>query len=155
MWPHGLQPARLLCPWDSPGKNTGVGDHSLLQGIFLTQGSNRCCLHWQVDSWPLAPPGKPSPIGWKALNAELRLPGRSSRCCGRLGPQNFQPGTLWISNLPSPPQSRKFISWYKKIYFKLVMINSYISVINLLNLYLLLVVSLNTDQNNTLEKLFY
>ena len=35
--PHGLQPARLLCPWDSPGKNTGVGSHSLLQGIFPTQ----------------------------------------------------------------------------------------------------------------------
>ena len=32
--------ARLLCPWDSPGKNTGVGCHALLQGIFLTQGSN-------------------------------------------------------------------------------------------------------------------
>ena len=31
---------RLLCPWDSPGKNTGVGCHFLLQGIFLTQGSN-------------------------------------------------------------------------------------------------------------------
>ena len=29
-----------LCPWNSPGKNTGVGSHSLLQGIFLTQGSN-------------------------------------------------------------------------------------------------------------------
>ena len=28
----------LLCPWDSPGKNTGVGCHALLQGIFLTQG---------------------------------------------------------------------------------------------------------------------
>ena len=40
LWPHGLYPARLLCPWDSPGKNTGVGSHSLLQGIFLTQGSN-------------------------------------------------------------------------------------------------------------------
>ena len=39
--PHGLQPARLLCPWDSPGKNTGMDSHSLLQGIFLTQGSNR------------------------------------------------------------------------------------------------------------------
>ena len=38
--PHGLQPTRLLCPWDSPGKSTGVGCHSLLQGIFLTQGSN-------------------------------------------------------------------------------------------------------------------
>ena len=35
--PHGLQPARLLCPWDSPGQNTGVGSHSLLQGIFPTQ----------------------------------------------------------------------------------------------------------------------
>ena len=37
---HGLQPARLLCPWNTPGKNTGVGSHSLLQGIFLTQVSN-------------------------------------------------------------------------------------------------------------------
>ena len=36
--PHGLWPARLLCPWDSPGKNTGKGCHALLQGIFLTQG---------------------------------------------------------------------------------------------------------------------
>ena len=35
-----LQPARLLCPWDSPGKNIGVGCHALLRGIFLTQGSN-------------------------------------------------------------------------------------------------------------------
>ena len=38
--PHGLQPARLLCPWNSPGKNIGVGCHALLQGIFPTQGSN-------------------------------------------------------------------------------------------------------------------
>ena len=38
--PHGLQPARLLCPWNSPGKNTGVGCHALLQGIFPTQGAN-------------------------------------------------------------------------------------------------------------------
>ena len=38
--PHGLQPARLLCPGDPPSKNTGVGSHALLQGIFPTQGSN-------------------------------------------------------------------------------------------------------------------
>ena len=38
--PLGLQPARLLCLWDSPGKNTGVGCHFLLQGIFPTQGWN-------------------------------------------------------------------------------------------------------------------
>jgi len=37
--PHALWPTGLLCPWDSPGKNTGVGCHFLLQGIFLTQGS--------------------------------------------------------------------------------------------------------------------
>ena len=37
---HGLQPARLLCPWDSLGKNAGVGYHFLLQGFFSTQESN-------------------------------------------------------------------------------------------------------------------
>ena len=36
--PHRLQPARLLCPWDSPGKNTGVGCYSLLQGSSWPQG---------------------------------------------------------------------------------------------------------------------
>ena len=56
--PHGLQPGRLLCPWDSSGKNTVVGCHFLLQGIFPTQGSNSsllCLLHWQGDSLPLVP----------------------------------------------------------------------------------------------------
>ena len=43
--PHGLQPARLFCPLNCPGKNTGVGCHSLLQGIFPTQGSNLGLLH--------------------------------------------------------------------------------------------------------------
>ena len=38
--PRGLQPARLLCPWGSPGKNPGAGCPALLQGIFPTQGSN-------------------------------------------------------------------------------------------------------------------
>ena len=60
--PYGPQPTRLLCPWDSPGKNTGAGGHALLQGIFLTQGLNPhllCLLHWQVGSLSLLPPGKP------------------------------------------------------------------------------------------------
>ena len=38
--PHGLSPTRLLCPWDSPGKNTEMGCYFLLQGVFPTQGSN-------------------------------------------------------------------------------------------------------------------
>ena len=49
---HGLQSARFLCPWDFPGKNTGVCCHVLLQGIFLNQRSNPHVLHWQVDSLP-------------------------------------------------------------------------------------------------------
>ena len=40
LWPYGLQKTRVLCGWDSPGKNTGVGGHALLQGISPTQGSN-------------------------------------------------------------------------------------------------------------------
>ena len=38
--PPGLWPTRLLCPWDSPGQNTGVHRLSFLQGIFPTPGSN-------------------------------------------------------------------------------------------------------------------
>ena len=54
--------SRLPCPWTSLGKNTRVGWHALLQGIFLTQGSDPpplSLLHWQAGSLPLAPPGKP------------------------------------------------------------------------------------------------
>ena len=42
--PYGLYPARLLCPWDFPGKNTGMGCYVLLQGIFPIQGLNPCLL---------------------------------------------------------------------------------------------------------------
>ena len=46
---RGLQLTRLLCPWDFPGKNTGVGCHFLVLEIFLTQGLNLHLLHWQAD----------------------------------------------------------------------------------------------------------
>ena len=55
------QPASLRCWWNYPGKNTGLGCHFLLQEIFPTQGLNPSLLHllhWQVESLPLAPPGK-------------------------------------------------------------------------------------------------
>ena len=92
----GLQPSRVLCPWDRPGKNAGVGCHFpgdllnqgwnpgllhcrrilpaeppgkpkntgvgslfLLRGIFPTQESNQGLPHWQVDSLPSEPSGKP------------------------------------------------------------------------------------------------
>ena len=44
---HELEPTRLLCPCDFPGKHTGVGCHSLFQGIFLMQGSNPGLLHYR------------------------------------------------------------------------------------------------------------
>ena len=59
---HGLLPARLLCPRDSPGKNNGVGCHTLLQGTFPTQGLNLSLLHLlhqQTDSLPLSHQGSP------------------------------------------------------------------------------------------------
>ena len=59
-------PTKPLCSWNSPGNNIGVGCCFLLQGIFLTQGSNLGLLHWQLGSLPPAPPGKP-PTGAQIL----------------------------------------------------------------------------------------
>ena len=59
---HGLEPTRLLCPWNIPEENTGVSCHFLLQGLFPTQGLNPPLLHlphWQVDSLPLCHLGGP------------------------------------------------------------------------------------------------
>ena len=60
--PSGLWPSRLLCPWDSLGKNIEVGCHFLVQGIVPTQGSNQCLLPWLVDSLLLSPLGGPISI---------------------------------------------------------------------------------------------
>ena len=53
--PYGLKPARLLCLWDSSCKNSGVGCHALLQGIFPTQGLNWYLLHrrWILYCWSI------------------------------------------------------------------------------------------------------
>ena len=66
--PHGLQPARLLCAWDSPSKNTGQGSHYLLQEIFLTQGSNPGLLHCRQIFYHLSHQG--SPQSWGAAGKE-------------------------------------------------------------------------------------
>ena len=56
--PHRWQPSRLPRPRDSPGKNTGVGCHFLLQGIFLPQQLNPYLLHWQAGSLLLSHQGR-------------------------------------------------------------------------------------------------
>ena len=65
--PHGLYPTRLLCPWNSPGKNAGVGCHFFLQGIFLTQELNPGLLHCRHILYRLSYEGMLGPtINWKA-----------------------------------------------------------------------------------------
>ena len=77
--PHGWGPARLLHPWDFPGKNSGVDCYSLLQGIFLTQGSNLGLPHCQQTLYCSEPLGK-TELG------ELRP---KSLCFGSLGINNI------------------------------------------------------------------
>ena len=69
---------------DSPGKNTGVGCHSLLQGFFLTQGLNThllCLLYLQAGSLPLTRPGKPTCVytcgrlSWSRIRLQCGRPG--------------------------------------------------------------------------------
>jgi len=57
--PHGLRPTSLLSPWNSPSKNTGVGSHPLLQGIFPTQGLNWGLLHCRWILYLLSHQGGP------------------------------------------------------------------------------------------------
>ena len=59
LWPHGLQPTRLLCSWDSPGKSTGAGCHFLLRGIFPTQVIEAVSRALKTDSLPLSRQGRP------------------------------------------------------------------------------------------------
>ena len=84
--PHGQLPTRLLCPWDSPGKNTGVGCHALLQGIFLTQGSNAGCLHWQADCLPLS--HQASPPGLVGVISEVKV---AQSCLTLCDPRDCSP----------------------------------------------------------------
>ena len=63
LWPHGLSPTRLLCPWDSPGKNPGVGGHALLQGIFPTQGSDPGLPHCRI-LYHISHQGSPRILEW-------------------------------------------------------------------------------------------
>ena len=55
-----MWPTSLLCPWDSPGKNTGVGCHFLLQGVFLTQDTDPDLLHCRQILYQLIYKGSPT-----------------------------------------------------------------------------------------------
>ena len=92
--PHGLYPARLLCPWDFPGKNAEVGCHFLLQGIF--KGLNPhllSLLNWQADSLPLRYLGS----HWYIMYIMLLLHEKMRLCtCLQYCRQTQEPGN-WLS----------------------------------------------------------
>ena len=76
LWSPGLGPTRLLCPWKSPGKNIGVGCHSLLQGICLTQGFNLGLLHCGQILYHVSHQGDPWLCGLsdlKSLKADNKV----------------------------------------------------------------------------------
>ena len=91
MQPHGLYPTKLLCPWDFPGKNTVVGCHFLLQGIFPTQRSN-----------PDLPPGRLILYHWASWetfqNAYSKSEKKKKKKNSKTHIQNIQSST--ICNIP-------------------------------------------------------
>ena len=87
LWPYGLEPAKLLCPWDSPGKNTRVGSHSLLQGIFLIKEDlpNQTQVSYIAGRFfPTEPGGKPQLI--PIFSLMLWAPGNGDWICSSLHP---------------------------------------------------------------------
>ena len=96
--PYGLQPTRLLCPWDFLGKNSGMGRHFLLQGIFLSQG---CLLHWQSDSLPLSHHGSPYRRG-QPLQKKIQQFLKMSYIYYRIF-LPFQPFFFWVYNQKKYP----------------------------------------------------
>ena len=66
--PSGLYPTRLLCSWNSSGKNTGVVCHALLQGIFPTQGLNPGLPHCRQIFYCLSHQGSPRVLEWMAYS---------------------------------------------------------------------------------------
>ena len=128
-------PVRLLCPWDFPGKNTGVGCHFLFHRIFPTQISRLHLLglwHWQVDSLPTVLPGKPPSLSLKThksapphtpflsficsqcQESRKRVLGaqkcywKRSSCVKRQWGQYFLSAEFPLTPKPSPPQEALF-----------------------------------------------
>ena len=108
---HGLQPSRFLCPWDFPGKNTGVGCHFLLQGIFLIQGSSQptdwtlvsCIVRWILYHWATREASKMyNPRlkcqWWKMMKKRKRGEKKEEEENSSNKPKNFHPESYPVTN---------------------------------------------------------
>ena len=121
--PYGLQPTRLLCPWDSPGKNTRMGCHAFLQGTFPTQGSNPCL----IMSPALAGRFFITCATWEALKEYWS--GQLSPPLGDLPNPGVEPWSpaLQADSLPSEPpgtalnSANQIVNFIKKQYLHCVL----------------------------------
>ena len=117
VWPFATPwtaAARLLCPWDSPGKNTGVSCHFLLQGLFPTQGSAwvSCIAGRLLTVWTIREVIKPSEGREKSQREELgQVPWDEESAMFLLSVPFVQ---FWLSEttvmLPAPPQNKRWKS---------------------------------------------
>ena len=113
VWPHGRQPTRLLRPWDSPGKNTGVGCHFLLQCMKVESESEvtQSCLTLS-DPMDCSLPGPPS-VGFSGQQYWSGVPLPSPR--GDI-PQHNK-GHVWQMHSQHHTQWRKaesYLRWGKR-----------------------------------------
>ena len=99
---------RLLSPWDFPGKNTGVGCHFLLQGIFPTQGSNPGLPHCRQMLYRLSYQGSPTWVKCMVCSALSSLRQRTPRNDFWQGQQGFWKALFVSVSLDNHP-SRFFI----------------------------------------------
>jgi len=95
--PHGLQLARFLCPGDFPSKNTGVGCHFLLQGLFLTQGSTHisCTGRFFATELPRKPIYSIQPPPKSRYRSCINLPNSLVSFGNYILPSTSPPPTLW------------------------------------------------------------
>ena len=113
----------LLCPWDSPGKNTGVGCNSLLQGIFLTQETNRGLQHCRQVLYHLSHQGCPQTgircheVGGDALTKGMLSGQRASSILVKGMANLFSFHTTHRRHIPQIKRLRKKPKYKQKLFY--------------------------------------
>ena len=108
--PHGLQPSRLQCPWDSLRKNTGVGCQVPIQGNLPNSGIKPRSPALQVDSLLPEPPGKPKNTGWVAYPFSRRTSQPRNRTrVSRIA------GGFFFSQSPRNPHNTIYIQYINSL----------------------------------------
>ena len=115
LWPHGLWPARFLCPLNFPDRNTGVGCHFLLQGIFPRPGIEPMRLQWKCSVWTTGPPGKSPanvffPFNMYSFVFYLAVPGLSCSMWDLILSPGFEPGSCALG-------ARSLSNWFTRDVF--------------------------------------